>query len=262
MSLPKLTYSLPCVAGSASAPSVVFWGDSHASSLAPVADWSARAAGQSAVVIGHSACPPLPGVEIAFFVHRTCAAHNDEVLAWVRKELGKSLNGLVLSARWSFYSGQDTPARDASLPRPYWRDSGARSNNYDDLLSASLTDLLATLGPVPRVLILVQAPDFPHSPIDCLTRAKLNGPGQDVCAVDRDVVEQRQRDTMHVLSSIAAAFPNVRLVDPIDVFCDRSKCRQFGIDGIYYFDTDHLNGLGVERLYRSFESEFAWLYGN
>ena len=42
---------------------------------------------------------------------------------------------------------------------------------------------------------------------------------------------------MEVLRSVAAAYPNVRLIDPFDVFCDRDKCSPFGPEGVFYVDT-------------------------
>jgi SGNH domain-containing protein len=78
--VPKFRYVHPCLVGSGGVPKVAFWGDSHALMLIPVAEWAAAASGTAAVVLGKTSCPPLLGVEVDFFVARTCAASNDELL--------------------------------------------------------------------------------------------------------------------------------------------------------------------------------------
>ena len=45
-------------------------------------------------------------------------------------------------------------------------------------------------------------------------------------------VERRHRETWQVLRSAAAKFPNVRLIDPVEVFCDRDTCWPFGPKGL------------------------------
>jgi len=66
---------------------------------------------------------------------------------------------------------------------------------------------------------------------------------------------------MNVLRRLTVEHPEVMLIDPIDVYCDREECRPFGGDGIYYSDENHLTPLGSELLYRSFRREFLWVFG-
>jgi peptidoglycan/LPS O-acetylase OafA/YrhL len=259
--LPSFSHVNPCVVGATAEPSAVFWGDSHATMLIPVADWSGRAADRAAVVFGKNVCPPLLGIEIDFFVRRTCAGSNDELLAWIRAQATRPITGVVLAGAWSRYNGQEIPAGGTDLTRMLWRDPNRPEVGYADMFSDGLSQLLTALGPGRRVLIVGQVPEFKHAVVHCLMRAQLNGQGFETCALERLAVEHRRRDAIETLQRVAARFPNVRLIDPLDVFCDRDTCRPFGPDGVYYEDDNHITELGAEKLYRHFQADFRWVYG-
>ncbi len=254
-------YVKPCLVGVADAPSVVVWGDSHALMLAPVAEWAARSAHGAAVILGKTSCPPLLGVEVDFFVARTCATSNDELLRWFQKQKDQTMTGVVLAARWLLYSGHNTPAGDAELPRLLWHDSDRPSSGYADIIDRGLTDMLKAISPAHRVLIVGPVPELEHPPADCLMRAQISGEPRKSCLLDRSKVERRNIEAMTVLKRVAAAFPNVRVIDPMETFCDGQKCTSFGPQGVYYLDTDHLTSLGAEVLYRHFERDFLWIFG-
>lgn len=260
--LPKFSHVTPCVVGTAGKPSVVFWGDSHAIMLTPVAEWSARAANRAAAIFGKTSCPPLLGIEIDYFVQRTCAISNDEILDWIKTQQAPPVTGVVLAGRWSLYNEHDTPNGEADLPRMLWRDATRPRGTYADMLGGGLSDMLKALSPQRRVLIVAPVPEFRHPTVGCLQRAQISGQSRETCALDRRAVERRRHVAMQVLARVATAFPNARLIDPLDVFCDRDKCWPFGAKGVFYVDTDHLSSLGAEMLYRHFERDFRWVYGD
>ena len=254
--IPKFRHVQPCTG----APKVAIWGDSHALMLVPIAGWAAETAGAAAVVLGKTSCPPLLGVEVDFFVTRTCAASNDELLQWLQKQQAHSITGVVLVARWSLYSGREPPSGDLELPRLLWRDNNRPPGGYAEILERGLTDTLTALSPSRRILIVAPVPEFQHPAADCLKRAQIAGYPRESCALDRRRVEQRRSEAVAVLNRAAAAFPNVRLIDPLDVFCNSNTCSPFGPTGVFYIDTDHLNPLGAELLYRRFERDFLWVF--
>jgi hypothetical protein len=262
-SLPLLSHVKPCLVGATGEPSVMLLGDSHALMLKPAAQWSAKAVGKTAVVLGLTTCPPLQGVDVAYFSRNICFRSNDEILEWVRwSPQAHSIVGTMLAARWSFYNDQDTPADDAVLPWLFWTEANGRRRDFATIVGDGLTDLITTLGPGRRVLIVGPTPELKHPIENCLQRAQLTGQPKESCAIKRSDVELRHRQTWQVLRGAAAKFPNVRLIDPVDVFCDRDICWPFGPKGLYYVDKDHLSGLATEMLYRHFERDFRWLYGD
>jgi peptidoglycan/LPS O-acetylase OafA/YrhL len=257
-SLPKSRDIIHCIVGAADDPTVLFWGDSHALMLTPVAEWAARAENRTAVVLGQLSCPPLKGVEVDYYAVRTCAQDNGEILAWLRQQ--RSITGLVLAARWSFYNGSVTPAGEANLPQLIWSESGHFGSSYAAFLRVGLTDLMAAVT-TPRILLVAPAPELKHLTSDCLRRAQLTGQLVKTCTMSRTDVELRRREALQLLKDVVAKFPNARMIDPVEAFCDNDACWPFGPDGVYYVDYDHLSALGAEVLYKKFKSDFAWAVG-
>jgi peptidoglycan/LPS O-acetylase OafA/YrhL len=260
-SLPNFTNVTPCVVGSPGEPRVMVMGDSHAMLLRPIADRAGKTENKAAVVLGLTSCPPLQGVDVAYFSRSICARSNNEVLAWL-KTPQNPITGAMLAARWSFYNEQDTPARDATLPSLFWREARGRGSDFATIAGEGLADFIATLGEKRRVLIVGPAPELKAPIENCLQRAQLTGQPRESCAVKRADVERRHRETWQILRGAAAKFTNVRLIDPAEALCDRDTCWPFGPRGLYYVDKDHLSVLGTELLYARFEQEFRWVYGD
>jgi peptidoglycan/LPS O-acetylase OafA/YrhL len=258
-SLPKFSHVKPCVVGTPGEPNVMVMGDSHAMVLTPIAEWSAKAERKAAVVLGLTTCPPLQGVDVAYFSHSVCARSNDEILAWLKTQ-PSPITGAMLAARWSFYNEQDTPAGDAVLPSLFWKDAKGRGRDYATMVGDGLADFITALGPGRRVLIVGPVPELRHPIENCLQRAELTGQPRESCAVRRSDVERRHRETWQVLRGVAAKSANVRLIDPAEVLCNRDTCRPFGAKGLFYVDKDHLSVLGTEMLYAHFERDFRWVY--
>ena len=80
-------------------------------------------ANRTAIVLGKTSCPPLLGIEVDFFVKRTCGSSNDGFWPGLRSQRTRPITGAVLAARWSLYNGKDTPNADADLPRMLRRDA-------------------------------------------------------------------------------------------------------------------------------------------
>ena len=132
-SLPKFSHVKPCVVGAAGDPSVMVMGDSHALMLTPIAEWSAKAEGKTAVVLGLTTCPPLQGVDVAYFSRSVCARSNDEILDWL-----ETPSRIRSPARCWRRAGRSTTSRtrrprDAGLAEPVLeRCQGAQPRLFND----------------------------------------------------------------------------------------------------------------------------------
>jgi len=258
---PRFLNQVPCFTGGNGDPSVMFWGDSHAGMITPIAEWSARANGQTAVVFWRPACPPGLGIEIDFFTNSVCAAFNDYASAWLEKQRANPIKGVVLAARWAFYDGKDVPTGAAEVPRMVSRDGHGAATGYSDILYGGLNELLQAFSPRVRVLIVGAVPELEKEPSLCFARVQLTAQPLQFCGVERAKVERRRHDVMAVLDRLVSVYPNARLIDPINVFCDRDTCSAFGSDGAIYGDSHHLYPYGAEMIYRRFQSDFDWVYG-
>lgn len=63
---------------------------------------------------------------------------------------------------------------------------------------------------------------------------------------------------MTVLRQAVAPFENVRLIDPINLFCTATECRPNKGAELFFFDTSHLSSAGAERLYQGYGRDFLW----
>jgi peptidoglycan/LPS O-acetylase OafA/YrhL len=264
--LPIFRYVQPCRVGQGrkprtpNIPNVMVMGDAHAEMLRPAMDWFGKVAGKEAMILALAMCPPLQGVDVNYFSWSKCAGSNDEVFHLFESLPSDLITGTVLAARWSFYNGKETPGDDAALPRLFWSDRVRSRSSYSTMMGEGLADLIRTLGPDMHVLIVGPIPELERPIGNCLQRAQLTGQPRKSCTIKRSEVELRHRETWQVLHLVASKFTNVRLIDPVEAFCDRDTCRPFGANGLYYVDKDRLSVLGIETLYRHFAHDFEWVY--
>ena len=148
-----------------------------------------------------------------------CIARLAAVRRWLQSDQGKSVGGVVLSARWALYSGERTASRsERRLPTLRSLDPGV-GDDYRAVLASGLSDMLTLLRDR-RVLILGPIPELRQAARECLARAALSNTPREQCAISRAAVDERYRDVIRTLKEVAAKFPNVRLIDPVEVFCD------------------------------------------
>lgn len=260
--VPTSAKSTVCLVGSAAAPSVLFWGDSHAERLTPIADWAVQQTGRSALVLASMACPPLPGIEVKYFARAYCENMNGAVLRWLNGKAAGQITGVVLVARWPFYDGDDSPSpNEVAIPRVVWHGAALARRQFGDMLRERLESVLDHLPRDAHVLLMAPVPEFAQIASRCILRARLYGGSPLACAMTRAEVEERRQDTVDALREVAARRPGTRLVDPLDVFCDRDKCVPFGERGAFYADENHITPLGAEMIYRAFQRDFLWVSG-
>ena len=258
-SLPRFPGIPTCKVGHSDEPVALVLGDSHAMRLSGIAEW----AGNSALVVAQPGCPAL--LNIGFDDRRQsehCGERLEAIRRWLQSGQASSIHGVMLSARWAFYSGERTASRsERRFPTPRLRDHRL-DGDFHSILSESLSDLLILLQQLGnRTLIVGPIPELRHAAADCLLRAQIYQTPRDRCAISRAAVDKRYHEVIQRLQAVAVQFPNVRLIDAVTVFCDAEYCRPFDGDGLLYSDTNHLTALGVEKLYRRYEGEFRWAFG-
>ncbi len=112
-----------------------------------------------------------------------------------------------------------------------------------------------------RLLILAPVPDFPLAGAECVLRADRYGIGRDRCGLPRRELEERRAGAVAALREVAEGRSNVRLVDPIDFFCDAEFCRPVR-DGILLTkDDNHLTDPnGAWRFFAHYREAFWWAF--
>jgi len=111
-----------------------------------------------------------------------------------------------------------------------------------------------------RLLVIGPVPEFNYKAVECVLRAKRYRRNPDFCARPRARIEAERKQTMEVLGRIAAGAPNIRLADPLDLFCDAAICRPYVGETLLYKDTDHLSKFGAKWFLNKLESDFLWAF--
>jgi hypothetical protein len=157
--------------------------------------------------------------------------------------------------RWNFYLG--LPQSDPFHRSFLLVDDQAKKDPYE-ILAAGLAATLAEAkrAGVWRILIIAPLPEFPWYSPACVVKAIRVG--SDNCSILRAKVDARRDRTMAVLRRVVAPFENVRLIDPINLFCTETECRPNKGAELFFFDTSHLSPAGAERLYQGYQRDFLW----
>ena len=83
---------------------------------------------------------------------------------------------------------------------------------------------------------------------------------RDFCSLPRLRVEARRKKTMEILRRVTVGSANVRLVDPIDLFCDRATCRPTIGRSLLYKGTNHLSRFGADWFFEALKQDFLWAF--
>lgn len=188
-------------------PTVAVWGDSFALAWQPYA-WEV-AGERTATMITMSACPPIPDFDLeredAPGHRENCARMNALALTELS---GGQYETVVIAAHWL---SQPTEVR------------------------ASFARSLDQLANVPEVLVMLPLPGLPYPAPRCISSRR---EGQ--CERSRAEAEAERAEAVAQLRSMAAARPNVRLIDPLPYFCGETcGVRRHGV--VLFWDDDHVS---------------------
>lgn len=229
----------------------ILLGDSHAFHLQKPLGAYARRLGSDLATVTGVGCPPLLETNLQDQAGRTRCNPFFHEIAFRGYEFA------IFAARWNFYLG--LPQSD-----PFDRSLTLVSlDRTRDSYQAFATGLEATIADarhsgIRRILLIAPPPEFPWYAPYCVMRAiRL---GIDLCKISRENVELRRTGTMSVLQKIGAQFKDVRVIDPIDLFCTTSECRPNTGKTMLFSDTNHLSPAGIEIFYDKYRNDFEWVF--
>lgn len=110
-----------------------------------------------------------------------------------------------------------------------------------------------------RIALIAPVPTFKASSLDCVVLSDRYRPDRRQCVRPRSEVEADRAAIVATLRATAKRFGNVRLIDPIDLFCDARLCEPFKGDRVFYKDSTHVLTQGADLIHDRFESDFRWL---
>ena len=222
------------------APTFLFWGDSHALSLASAVNLSADREGAAGLLAVRTACPPL------LSIHRpgepSCAEFNTAILEHVGGR--PEIETVILAARWAIASNgtryKNESGRSMSLVD---LESGTtEAGDNEALFELGLRRTIKALAQLGKNIVLVtQVPEVGHDVPSATYSAKLSG--RDVNAmIAPSIAEYRERTASisRVFDVLNSEQP-VTIIDPATLLCGDTNCKVV-LDGTpLYRDDNHLS---------------------
>ncbi len=240
-----------CISGDNGKPSIALIGDSHAHHFFPGLAAAASARGESLVLLGSAACPPLFGVEVY-------EGHDDDYCAGLDSYLeqvarNETIHTVVLSAMWYLYMSGNRFYDELDSP-PYWqvRETGATNvMSSSDVIARALEHTIRRfLDNDKQVLFIYQVPELDFHPKNCLARPMNFFEPRD-CRIPFSRVRAYRQPYKMMLSSVLEKFAKVRAHDPVQQLCDTEYCIIYLGDKALYRDLNHLSLFGSKHLARN-----------
>lgn len=235
-----------CEIGAPDVPvSFAFIGDSFGDALVPGMDAAARDAGKRGVVLTHSGCFPLLGVEQTD--NPSCAGQMDAAVGYVQAHPG--IRDVVLVARWT---SALLGTRFGQFEQSGWyiKDAQTAEVSYGENRMAFGRGMLRTLHAFNgrQVSVLAFIPEQRYDIPRAMALEHAFGWPRQV-NLSRSEHEQRQRALREEFARLEQQTSNgFKLLDVGAQLCDASTCAASRDGTVLYADDNHFSRTGAELL--------------
>ena len=242
-----------CIFGESSAsPNVAVIGDSHARTFAYVLGESFQKQNKSLLFNGYAHCPPILGVSHLGYQSNCNGYYEQAINKAINNE---ELDTIILVARWPIYY-HGTYFKNPELGQEKGADPRVggvnetevqRKDNYLKKLSETMA---AMMDNGKKVIFVKAVPEVGVDVPNYYWKKKYIYGNSDEMSVRAEFVEERSQflDSL-ILSNIENE--KFSLIDPTTVFCDEKSCMTELNGKPIYYDTNHLNLLGMRYLVTS-----------
>lgn len=233
-----ITGATVCLA-SAADPRVLVIGDSHAMALNSAA--VLEGAPVTTLLLGRHGCPPVMGYTVGDRGRMLgCGELSEQVLGVLKQHT--ELRTVVLTSRGPFYfSGEGYGVEGPSTYSLHAFDG--QPSKPSEMFYQGTTRMVRALLQLQReVVYVIDPPELGEDPRGCFIERPVTlgaSPVSD-CTQDKARVLKRQAQYRAIIERVRADHPQLKVYDPLDLFCDATRC--FGLrDGVLlYRDDDHI----------------------
>jgi peptidoglycan/LPS O-acetylase OafA/YrhL len=231
----------------------VLLGDSHASAAYEDLQIEAARAGHPLALAGFDGCGPSLGMtrhadgERRAKCVETHARARDHLL-----DPDSDISFAIVIAEWAYHT-------EGLLESA----TGTVGDDQRALFEQRLRDTLDVLerGGAERILLVSSVPIIQDAP-ECIPRADRAGvPRDQNCSVPRATFEAQRDDATRWTANVLRDKPQIRVIDPIDDFCDATTCRPTDGDTLLYGERSHLSRAGVQRVIDRHRADLDWVLG-
>lgn len=230
-------------------PSIFLLGDSHANQLF-------GGLYESFHVISAGNGAPIDSVKVGVEKIEHGWIHNlnswEKSKNFIKRRKGE-IKVVVLSASWEALTNGDFLPRITQESFGHIRLIAQRPDEsqlkVEELFERGLQrtiDFIHSQGA--QVILALEPPEVPYEPRDCM-RNILGFAKNCPKDIAKSSVLQRQTIARQTFARLAARNPGVEVFDPLDAFCDESKCRYWDENGIpLYRDNNHISLASSKRV--------------
>lgn len=246
---PPLKY---CAQSSALAPTAAIVGDSHAAHIYD--GLAAVDADRSWLLVGHNATPPVLGIQIDTpdpeqvdrqaqmdFITEALIADPDirTVLLGVYGSTYLNLPGYAADHVALGFSPSQVKISSMQFTE----------QDQDVLFEKGLQAMVSRLHAAgKRVVLLMDVPELPFFPKDCIARPLAQS--RHDCQLAVAAVNQRETGIREIYARISKALPDLQVYDPRRLICGEDVCDIKPGGELLYRDSHHLSAAGSQRLAR------------
>jgi len=228
-----------CVLSKDSAPTVMFVGDSHMGQYRESV-WN-NFSSESVLMIVEHGCLPFSSNH---FMRGDCKEKYNAIINFL--DSNTSIKTIYLSGYWSYLM-----TGGSSKEGTRWRNS---LPVYSEVVKAFKEHGIHFISKVIKkqkeIVFLKDIPDLDFDIESCfdvrpLRLSSRKNIGEE-CSLDFSNYRERVKDYDKVINEILVSFPQVRVYDPLPLFCRNGKCFASNGSLPYYENGDHLNHYGAE----------------
>jgi peptidoglycan/LPS O-acetylase OafA/YrhL len=170
-----------------------------------------------------------------------CDAFNGFVMhqlpVWIAKY---RIKAVVISASWPEGMGLTSPRISDAIKWPQGRfyfQHVKSSEQAQQVLRVALRESLHQFNALGLpVMVIAPTPVQKFAPAQCLSRLH-----EQLCYVDKKVMAEYAEPSIKSLRRVVSEFPNVQLIEPMEVMCLAGKCPVMLQNTIAYSDEYHLS---------------------
>jgi hypothetical protein len=227
----------------------ILFGDSHSLSLKNTIDEVAKSNNISIFFTGSSGC--IPFLEVypsrSDQVSNSCNVLNARVAQFAKTN---NVKGIILSARWSFYTQGDYDGRKVQ----FISKSSRGPFNLEESISSFEFGFNQTVNFYNNVdipIYLFSQPPQQKYPAEIAYFNLYKGIGD----INKISIKRAEFEALENVpkSIIAKRINDINYFNIIDIFCDTKVCPIGTYEKSFYADADHLSMAGAEKLFHIFE---------
>lgn len=231
-------------------------GDSHAYSLAlGLVDTGAP---HTVTLYSRNGCLPMTGVEFYEQTSQTPFGCNDaQSFAVIWRTLAAQPSTrprtIFVVGRYSMLQTRDLNPTERR--RRYLQLAGPRTELDDtqraQVFADAMAQTLTYLGTLPNttVVFVHQVPELDFSPNKCYYNPlQIFSRTTNQCQTPRATIDAFFAPYKQVIGPVLASFPEVKVYDPMPLFCDATTCYAQNNNDFWYFDATHIAIAGSQRI--------------